>query len=255
MSSEVQGVRGWLLHLYPDLRQKSAFLKSGYALRSGVGVGLFAICHAVFQHESDRRGGNITLLQWSQGCLWGAITVLTGTLHLHGRHSLWAVHAFGPWRAGLKRLALSAVNFPIMGRIAKQSFERELGTVIGGWLGYAAYIVSQHPSVEAWAECWTAIISFLFAFAAFLIGVKLKLDYSAKLLGITFVLGRVIEEVLFPTCIGALWLLSLLKSSTKPAKTATDVNRLTRSCFHPTLQQDWKPSVKLLTSFAQGVSA
>ncbi len=77
-----------------------------------------------------------------------------------------------------------------MGRIAKQSFERGLGTVVGGWLGYAAYTVSQHPSVEVWEECWLTIISFLFAFAAFLIGVKLKLDYSAKLLGVTFVLGK-----------------------------------------------------------------
>ncbi|CAL5220426.1 g2439 [Coccomyxa viridis] len=157
MSSEAHSVGGWLLHPYPDLRCKSAFLKSGYALRSCVGVGLFAICHAIFQHESDGRGGNFTLLQWSQGCLWGAITVIT-------------------------------VNFPIMGRIAKQSFERALSTVVGGWLGYAAYIVSQHPSVEIWAQCWTAVISVLFAFAALLMGVKLKLDYSAKLLGVTFVL-------------------------------------------------------------------
>ena len=102
-----------------------------------------------------------------------------------------------------------------MGRIAKQSFERGLGTVIGGWLGYAAYVVSVHPSVVAWAGCWTAIISFLFAFAAFLIGVKLKLDYSAKLLGITFVLGRITIEADAPfTCMGALWLLSPLGSST-----------------------------------------
>ena len=86
MPSEVQGFRGWLRPLYPHLRQKSAFLKSGYALRSGVGVGLFAICHAIFQHESDRRGGNSTLLQWSQGCQWGAITILTGTVTLQKAH-------------------------------------------------------------------------------------------------------------------------------------------------------------------------
>ena len=82
------------------------------------------------------------------------------------------------------------MNFPIMGKIAKQSFERGLGTIVGGWLGYAAYIISKHPSPEAWAECWTAIVSIFFAFSAFLIGVKLKLDYSAKLLAISFVLGK-----------------------------------------------------------------
>lgn len=83
-----------------------------------------------------------------------------------------------------------AVNYPILGKIARQSFERCLGTVIGGWLGYAAYIVSQHPTAKAWEQSWTAIISFAFAFAAFLLGLKLKLDYSAKLLGITFILGK-----------------------------------------------------------------
>lgn len=77
-----------------------------------------------------------------------------------------------------------------MGKIAKQSFERGFGTIIGGWLGYAAYIISKHPSPEEWAECWTAIVSILFAFCAFLIGVKLQLDYSGKLLGISFVLGK-----------------------------------------------------------------
>lgn len=102
-----------------------------------------------------------------------------------------ADHAQDPaWKADIRILALPAVNFPIMGRIAKQSFERALSTVVGGWLGYAAYIVSQHPSVEIWAQCWTAVISVLFAFAALLMGVKLKLDYSAKLLGVTFVLGK-----------------------------------------------------------------
>ncbi len=82
------------------------------------------------------------------------------------------------------------MNFPVLGKIARQSFERCLGTVIGGWLGYAAYIVSQHPTAENWKQSWTTIISFVFAFAAFLVGLKLRLDYSAKLLGITFLLGK-----------------------------------------------------------------
>ena len=49
--------------------------------------------------------------------------------------------------------------------------------------------------MEVWEKCWITIISFLFAFAAFLIGIKLKLDYSAKLLGITFVLGKDVCEL------------------------------------------------------------
>ena len=76
-----------------------------------------------------------------------------------------------------------------MGKTARQSFERCLGTFVGGWLGYAAYIIAQHPQLEDWSLSWVAIISFVFAFAAFLLGLKLGLDYSAKLLGITFVLG------------------------------------------------------------------
>ena len=65
-----------------------------------------------------------------------------------------------------------------------------MGTVIGGWLGYAAYVVSQHPTAKAWEQSWIAIISCAFTFTAVLIGMKLKLDYSAKLLGITFILGE-----------------------------------------------------------------
>ena len=75
-----QGRRAYevLARLLILVKQQSAFLKSGYALRSAVGVGIFAICHASLQSESARQGGNSRLLQWSQGCLWGAITVLTG---------------------------------------------------------------------------------------------------------------------------------------------------------------------------------
>lgn len=68
----------WLLRTIQALGQRAAVLKSGYALRTGVGVSIFALAHAVLQHESDRQGGNPTLQQWGQGCLWGAITVITG---------------------------------------------------------------------------------------------------------------------------------------------------------------------------------
>ena len=78
MPVQLRNVHELLARLLPCIKRQSAFLKSGYALRSAVGVGLFAICHALLQHESARQGGNSRLLQWGQGCLWGAITVLTG---------------------------------------------------------------------------------------------------------------------------------------------------------------------------------
>ena len=78
MPVQIRDVHDVLARLLPCIKRQSAFLKSGYALRSAVGVGVFAICHTLLQHESARQGANSRLLQWGQGCLWGAITVLTG---------------------------------------------------------------------------------------------------------------------------------------------------------------------------------
>ena len=78
MTFQSRGVDRSLAQLFYFVERRLAFLRSGYALRSAVGVGIFAICHASLQHESARQGGNSRLVQWGQGCLWGAITVLTG---------------------------------------------------------------------------------------------------------------------------------------------------------------------------------
>ena len=74
------------------------------------------------------------------------------------------------------------VNSPVLGKIAKTCFERCLGTIVGGWLGCAFFLVTRHPA-------WTAIISFLVAAFSSMLAVKLKLDMSCKLLSITFILG------------------------------------------------------------------
>ena len=68
-----QGRRAYvvLARLFLFMKEQSAFLKSGYALRSAVGVGVFAICHALFQHESARQGGNSRLIQWGPGLSMG----------------------------------------------------------------------------------------------------------------------------------------------------------------------------------------
>ncbi|KAK9903961.1 hypothetical protein WJX75_001419 [Coccomyxa subellipsoidea] len=66
---------------------------------------------AVIFDSVDRiENGRRDLRQWSQGCLWGAITIIT-------------------------------VNSPVLGKIAKISFERCLGTLIGGWLGITFILV------------------------------------------------------------------------------------------------------------------
>lgn len=74
------------------------------------------------------------------------------------------------------------VNSPVLGKIAKTCFERCLGTIVGGWLGCACFLVTRHPG-------WTASISFLMAAFSSMLAVKLKLDMSCKLLSITFILG------------------------------------------------------------------
>ncbi len=79
-------------------------------------------------------------------------------------------------------ITIVTVNSPVMGKIAKVSFERCLGTLVGGWLGCACFMVTRHPA-------WTAVISFLVALASSMLAVKLKLDYSCKLLSITFIVG------------------------------------------------------------------
>jgi uncharacterized membrane protein YgaE (UPF0421/DUF939 family) len=70
----------------------------------------------------------------------------------------------------------------VLGRIAKVSFERSLGTILGGWLGFAAYLVTR-------SIAWLPIVSTLFAILVHMVGVKLKLDYSSKLTVLTFILG------------------------------------------------------------------
>lgn len=87
----------------------------------------------------------------------------------------------------------------MLGKIAKTSFERCLGTLVGGWLGCACFLVSRHPA-------WVACISFALAIASSMLAVKLKLDYSCKLLSITFILGAhpaTCQTYQYPQCMAS----------------------------------------------------
>ncbi|CAL8470573.1 g10115 [Coccomyxa elongata] len=132
------------------LRKEAEVLKWKDGLRVGVGVAIFAIASVVFDYQDRLEDGRRDLHQWSQGCLWGAMTIIM-------------------------------VNFPVLGKIAKTSLERCLGTLVGGWLGCACFLVTRHPA-------WTAGISFIVAIFSSMLAVKLKLDYSCKLLTVTFIL-------------------------------------------------------------------
>ncbi|BDA45832.1 hypothetical protein COCOBI_07-6190 [Coccomyxa sp. Obi] len=125
-------------------------LKWKDALRVGVGVAIFATAAAIFDYYDRLENYRRDLHQWSQGCLWGAMTIIMS-------------------------------NSPVLGKIAKTCFERCLGTLVGGWLGCAFFLVTRHPA-------WTVVISFITAIFSSMLAVKLKLDYSCKLLTVTFVL-------------------------------------------------------------------
>ena len=75
------------------------------------------------------------------------------------------------------------MNGPICGKVAKLSIERALGTVIGGWLGYATF---QTLPLNLG---YHAAISIVFSYVAALVAAKLKLEYSGKLAALTFLLG------------------------------------------------------------------
>ncbi|CAL8462610.1 g2143 [Coccomyxa elongata] len=90
-----------------------------------------------------------TILQWSLGCLWGAITVIV-------------------------------VNSPVLGKCALSSLERIIGTTVGGWIGYACYLeISQHKRV------FLPLVSVIYAFAAAVVGSVLGVAGAANLSTIT----------------------------------------------------------------------
>ncbi len=84
-------------------------------------------------------------------------------------------------------ITIVMVSSPVLGSAAKTSFERCIGTICGGWLGYAFAVALVGTGAAAWA---LPLLSMAVAFCAALLGVRLKLVYSAKLAALTFILGE-----------------------------------------------------------------
>lgn len=100
-------------------------------------------------------------IQYAQACKWAAITSVV-------------------------------IAQPVIGKLSQVGIERILGTLLGGISGFGAYRVGR----LIWDDMYTRLsdgiaLSILAAMAAFLgvwAGAKLKLDYSAKLFTLTFLL-------------------------------------------------------------------
>ncbi|BDA46481.1 hypothetical protein COCOBI_08-5740 [Coccomyxa sp. Obi] len=138
------------------LKTISRFLKSQEvnikdALRLALGVVIFGAITAVLLHKAEHTTGSEsqTYLQWSLGCLWGAITVIV-------------------------------INSPVLGKCALSSLERIIGTTIGGWIGYAFYLeMNLHNRVLL------PIVSLVYAFAAAVVGFVFNVAGAANLSTIT----------------------------------------------------------------------
>lgn len=121
------------------------------ALRLALGVCIFGIITAVLLHKAKEATGSEsqTYLQWSLGCLWGAITVII-------------------------------INSPVLGKCALSSLERIIGTTIGGWIGYAFFLqMNVHNAV------FLPIISIVYAFTAAVVGSVFDVAGAANLSTIT----------------------------------------------------------------------
>ncbi|KAK9807116.1 hypothetical protein WJX73_006825 [Symbiochloris irregularis] len=125
------------------------------AIRQGLGVGL-AVCFGYIFFEQLTGVSSRAAQQWLQGCKWAAITIIV-------------------------------VSAPVLGKVTQVSFERTLGTIAGGLLGYVTVTLG-HKMLEASDIVFTGTISSLVGGGAVIAGWALGLDYSAKLFVMTFLL-------------------------------------------------------------------
>lgn len=76
------------------------------------------------------------------------------------------------------------INSPVLGKCAVSSLERLIGTIIGGWIGYAFYL-----AVSLQNRAWLPIISVIYAFTAAIVGAALDVTGAANLSTITLLSG------------------------------------------------------------------
>ncbi|KAK9806935.1 hypothetical protein WJX72_007993 [[Myrmecia] bisecta] len=80
------------------------------------------------------------------------------------------------------------VSAPVIGKVAQTGFERILGTIIGGWLGYGTFMVGRLFWNETFDGLVLSVAAFLVAASHVVIGYKLSLENSTKLYALTFLL-------------------------------------------------------------------
>ncbi|KAK9809523.1 hypothetical protein WJX73_008638 [Symbiochloris irregularis] len=95
-----------------------------------------------------------------------------------------------PFSQACKWAAITSVvvTLPVIGKVAQTGVERMAGTIVGGWLGYGTYVLGR----KFWDEFSDGVILSLAAAAVaatgVLVGKRFKLDNSAKLFTLTFLL-------------------------------------------------------------------
>mmetsp|Transcript_8270 Transcript_8270/g.24700 ORF Transcript_8270/g.24700 Transcript_8270/m.24700 type:complete len:646 (-) Transcript_8270:2468-4405(-) len=102
-----------------------------------------------------------TVIQYAQACKWAAITSVV-------------------------------IAQPVIGKLSQVGVERVFGTILGGTFGFAAFRFGQQFWTTTYSQRDDGVVLSLLAFTAAFFGVwagsKLKLDYSAKLFTMTFLL-------------------------------------------------------------------
>lgn len=141
---------GWMRRRrkVPDVIRRGLRLSFGLAICNSLG---FLLANSVEDLGPPKLANNIV-----QGAKWASITCIV-------------------------------VSAPVTGRVAQVSFERTLGTVTGGFLGFLAYVVG-HDISPIQDEVFLVIAASVVGFVSVLVGRALNLDYSAKLYVMTFVL-------------------------------------------------------------------
>lgn len=99
-------------------------------------------------------------------------------------------HYAKQWIQSFKWCAITCVvvSAPVIGKVAQVGIERVVGTVIGGWTGYAVYILGS----QVWNETTDGIVlsigAAIVAYISCEAAQRLKLADSAKLFALTFLL-------------------------------------------------------------------
>ncbi len=185
------------------------------AFRLAVGVAIFGVATAVLLHTAEHTPGPQaqTFLQWSLGCLASSNDAITFILplcptknklacghvliHPVGEHvellELFYASSNTDFFSFLKAdlgsqwgaITVIIINSPVLGKCAVSSLERLIGTIIGGWIGYAFYLATNMQN-----RAWLPIISVIYAFAAAVIGAALDVGGAANLSTITLLSGK-----------------------------------------------------------------